>query len=105
MPDHPVESPRRIGSRDKRHDEPVEDTDKNVPHENDARRRSHRLTRVGRFTQKIIAISPGAVHAAPMPARKRRSAASRSHSANAARAANGRVNSFSITGSQGYKIR
>ena len=44
VPDHPVQSPRRIGSRDKRHDEPVEDADKNVPHENDARRSPHRLT-------------------------------------------------------------
>jgi hypothetical protein len=36
----------------------VEDTDKNVPHENDARRRSHRLTRVGSFAQETIARSP-----------------------------------------------
>ena len=51
VPDHPVQSPRRIGGRDKSHDEPVEETDKNVPHENDARRRSHRpvLARLSQY--------------------------------------------------------
>src|SRR5580693_1300142 len=44
MPDHPVQSPRRIGCRDKRHDEPMEDANRSVPHKNDARRSPHHPT-------------------------------------------------------------